>query len=177
MTDDAMLASEIRNDKIDAFEILYHRYSRKLYYFSLRYLSDKSDCEEIVQTVFISIWEHRKTLEESKSIKSYIYKIAVNKIYNYLKKKAIHQKYVDQALLMKEGSMNQTYDLINYKELERTLDILISSLPEQQRKIFLLSRFEGLSASEIAAKLSLSPRTVENQIFRVTKVLKTRLKE
>jgi len=176
LIDDNLLASRIRNDNLDAFELLYHRYKKKLYYFSLRYLEDNAEAEELVQMVFISVWEHRKTLDDTKSIKSYIYKSAVNYIYNYLKKKSIRRRYVEQELQKPEGSANQTYDQIFYKDLEKRIDTIITSLPPQQQKIFNFSRFEGLSHEEIAKKLELSVRTVENQIYRVIKVIKKHLK-
>jgi RNA polymerase sigma-70 factor (ECF subfamily) len=176
LTDDNLLVSRIRNDSLEAFELLYNRYSKKLYYFSLRYLEDNVDAEEIVQVVFISVWEHRKTLDETRSIKNYIFKSTANNIYNYLKKKAIRQKYVDYELQKPERSVNQTYDLIFYKELEKKIDTIVSSLPPQQQKIFNLSRSNGLSHEEIAKKLKLSIRTVENQIYRVIKVIKEHMK-
>jgi RNA polymerase sigma-70 factor, ECF subfamily len=175
--DDNSLASRIRDDSLDAFELLYNRYKKKLYYFSLRYLEDPAEAEELVQTVFVSIWEHRKTLDDTRSIKNYLLKSAVNYIYNYLKKKAIKRRYLEQELQKHEGSTNQTYDHIFYKDLEKRIDAIITSLPSQQQKIFNLSRFEGLAHEEIAKKLELSIRTVENQIYRVTRVLKKHLKE
>ena len=177
MTDDNFLASGIRNDNLKAFELLFHRYKKKLYYFSLRYLKDVAEAEEIVQIVFINIWEHRKTLDETLSVKSYIYRSAVNNIYNCLKKRAIRQNYIDRELQNQERSANQTYEHIYYKDLKKTISNIISSLPPQQQKIFQLSRIEGLSHEEIAGKLDLSIRTVENQIYRVTKVIKKQLKK
>ena len=177
LIDDTTLASSIRNDNLNAFGLLYHRYKEKIYFFTLRYLGDKSDAEEIIQMVFISLWEHRKTIDVSKSIKSYIYKITVNHIFNYLKKKAIQRKYVETELQKNEKSGNPTLDHIFYTELEKKIDQIILSLSPQQQRIFRLSRFDGLSHEEIATKLELSIRTVENQIYRVLKVLKKHLKE
>lgn len=176
MSDDDFLAAGIKNDNLEAFELLYHRYKKKLYYFSLRYLKDSAEAEEMVQMVFINVWEHRKTLDETLSVKSYIYRSTVNNIYNCLKKRAVRQNYIDRELQNPERSANQTYEHIYYKDLEKTIGIIISSLPPQQQKIFQLSRIEGLSHEEIASKLELSIRTVENQIYRVTKVLKKQLK-
>jgi RNA polymerase sigma-70 factor, ECF subfamily len=177
LTDDITLASRIRNDDLDAFELLYHRYKEKIYFFSLRYLADMGDAEEIVQMVFISFWEHRKTLDVSKSIKSYIYKITVNHIYNYVKKKAIQRRYVETELQKTEDCVNPTLDHIFYIELEKKINQIILSLPPQQQLIFRLSRFEGLSHEKIAKKLELSTRTVENQIYKVLKVIKLHLNE
>ena len=174
--DDNLLASRIKNDSLDAFGLLYNRYKKKLYYFSLRYLEDPTDAEELVQMVFISIWEHRKTLDDTKSIKSYIYKTTVNNIYNCLKKRAVKKKYLLSEMQMEEGFANETYDQLFYKDLENRIGDIITSLPPQQQKIFNFRRLEGLTPEEIAKKLELSVRTVENQIYRVTKILKKHLK-
>jgi RNA polymerase sigma-70 factor (ECF subfamily) len=171
-TDDDKLASEIRNDSLEAFELLYNRYKKKLYYFSLSYLKNNEEAEETVQMIFISIWEHRKSLDVTRSIKNYIYKSAVNYIYNYLKKKAVRRSYIENELQKPEESINPTYDQIFYMELEKRINTIISSLPSQQQKIFHLSRFEKLSHEEIAKKLDLSVRTVENQIYKVLKVIR-----
>lgn len=84
--DDNILADRIRDGDMGAFKLLYDRYSKKLYYFSLKYLHNTYEAEELVQSVFVSIWEHRKSLDASRSLKNYIYRSAVNYIYNYMKK-------------------------------------------------------------------------------------------
>lgn len=174
--DDKLLVIRIRNDSQDAFRLLYDRYCRKLYYFSLRYLKDKEEAEELVQSVFINVWEHRKSLDETMSVKSYIFRSSVNYIYNYLKKKAIRARFVERELQKGELQSNQTYDQIFFHDLERSINTIIETLPSQQQKIFQLSRFEGLSHEEIAKKLDLSTRTVENQVYRALKIIKSNLK-
>jgi len=158
------------------FTDLIIRYSKKLYYFSLRYLGNNEEAEELVQSVFINIWEHRKSLDETMSVKNYIYRSAVNYIYNYLKKKAIRARFVESELQKGELQSNNTYDQIIFHDLERSIKLIVETLPSQQQKIFQLSRFEGLSHEEIAKDLDLSVRTVENQIFRALKIIKSKLK-
>jgi RNA polymerase sigma-70 factor (ECF subfamily) len=174
--DDNFLASAIRNSNMDAYEELFHRYKKKLYYFSLRYVDDIFDAEELVQTVFINLWEHRCNLDDSQSVRNYLYKSAVNLIYNNLRKKAIRRNYLKAEMLKPEKSENNTYDHLFYLDLEKEINKIIISLPLQQQKIFNLSRFDGLSHQEIAGKLKLSVRTVENQIYRVTKILREHLR-
>lgn len=173
---DNLLVIRIRSDSKDAFKLLYIRYSKKLYYFSLRYLGNNEEAEELVQSVFINIWEHRKSLDETMSVKNYIYRSAVNYIYNYLKKKAIRARFVESELQKGELQSNNTYDQIIFHDLERSIKLIVETLPSQQQKIFQLSRFEGLSHEEIAKDLDLSVRTVENQIYRALKIIKSKLK-
>jgi RNA polymerase sigma-70 factor, ECF subfamily len=172
--EDNVLAQRIRNDDSEAFTVLFTRYRKILYYFSLKYLHDPADAEGLVQIIFISLWEHRKSLDEKKSLKAYLYKIAVNNIYNNLKKKALRRKYIIDELKKPERSVNP-YPQIFYSDLDDKIELLVTTLPPQQQKIFNFRRFEGLSYEEIAVKLSLSVRTVENQIYRVTKLLKHKL--
>jgi RNA polymerase sigma-70 factor (ECF subfamily) len=173
---DNYLVTKIRDDNKDAFKSLYDRYSKKLYYFSKRYLCSNEEAEELVQSVFISIWEHRQSLDATMSVKSYIYKSAVNYIYNYLKKKAIRANFIKAEMQKGEIHCNLTYDQVFFHDLERSIDSIVETLPSQQQKIFKLNRFQGLTHNEIAKKLDLSVRTVENQVFRALKVIKNKLK-
>lgn len=173
--DDSLLVRRIRDDHVDSFELLYHRYMRKLYYFSFNYLKIKEEAEEIVQTVFINLWEHRKSLDDSLSIKSYLYKSTTNAVYNQLKRNALRNKWVEQKLLKPEPASNETFEQIYYHDLEQTIDQIIAKLPPQQRKIYILNRIEGLSYEEISKQLDLSVRTVENQMYRALKVIKEQL--
>jgi RNA polymerase sigma-70 factor (ECF subfamily) len=139
-------------------------------------LGINEEAEELVQSVFINIWEHRKSLDETMSVKNYIYRSAVNYIYNYLKKKAIRARFVEIELQKGKLQSNQAYDQIFFHDLETSIISIVKTLPPQQRKIFQLSRLEGLSHEEIAKNLDLSVRTVENQVYRTLKVIKSKLK-
>jgi RNA polymerase sigma-70 factor (family 1) len=174
---DNLLVIRIRNDSRDAFRLLYNRYNRKIYYFSLRYLGSVEEAEELIQSVFISIWEHRKSLDERMSVKNYIYRSAVNYIYNYLKKKAIRTRFIEAELQKDELQSNQTWDQVAFNDLEKSIILIVETLPPQQQKIFKLSRFDGLSHEKIAEELDLSVRTVENHIYRALSILKNKLKD
>lgn len=172
---DDILVIRIRNDNEDAFKELFDRYSRKLYYFALRYLHNNEESEELVQTVFINLWEHRKSLDENLSVKSYIYRSAVNYIYNHLKKAALRARFIDSELVKGKITSDLTYEQILLNDMDRSINSIIDTLPRQQKKIFLLSRYENLTHQEIAEKLDLSVRTVENQVFRALKVIRSKL--
>lgn len=176
ITDD-LLVSKIRENNEDAFKSLYDRYSKKIYYFSLRYLASKEETEELVQSIFINLWERRRSLDATLTIKSYIYRSAVNYITNYLRKKAIRTRFNETEIQKAEIPSNHIYEQVFLHDLERTITSVVETLPTQQQKIFRLSRYEGLTNKEIAGKLDLSVRTVENQMYRVLKVLRKFLKE
>jgi RNA polymerase sigma-70 factor (family 1) len=174
---DNLLVTRIRHNDKDAFKSLYNRYNKKIYFFSLKYLKNNAEAEELVQSVFINVWENRESLDATLSVKNYIYKAAVNYIYNYLKKKAIHARFIESEINKGEIHSNLTYEQVFFHDLERSINSIVETLPSQQQKIFLLSRSEGLTHKEIAGKLDISERTVENQMYRALKKIKSILKE
>jgi RNA polymerase sigma-70 factor (ECF subfamily) len=175
--DDSLLVTRIRQDDKYAFKSLYQRYSKKIYFFSLKYLGNNIEAEELVQSVFINVWEKRNYLDPTNSVKSYIYKAAANYIYNYLKKKSIHARFVDSQINKDEVLTNLTYEQVLFNDLEKSINSIVGILPPQQQKIFQLNRNEGLTNDEIASKLDLSVRTVENQMYRALKTIRIILKE
>lgn len=156
-----------------AFEVIFNKYSKKIYFFVLGYLKSHEETEEIVQSSFLSLWENRFRLDESSSLKNYLYTIAVNKVFNFLKREVLSKKYLESINEIDEE--NPTEKEIYFNEFNAKLETILNRLPEQQRQIFILSRFDNLSNKEIAKKLQLSVRTVENQIYRALKIIKKKL--
>ena len=171
LPDDDTLASGIRKGDREAFALFFNKYRRVVYYYSLKYLGDPDESEELVQSVFVSIWEHRRLIDKKKSLKNYLYRSGVNAIYNSLKKRAVRRAYMIKEISKPEGS-SDPYVQIFDNDLRDKLDNIIGLLPPQQQKILNYRRLEGLSSEEIALKLNISVRTVENQIYRATKLLK-----
>jgi len=171
MPEDNVLASGIRKGNREAFSLFFNKYRRLVYYFSLKYLSDPDESEELVQSVFVSIWEHRLMIDRKKSLKNYLYRSVVNAVYNSLRKRAIRRAYMINEISKPEGA-SDPYVQIFDNDLRDKLDNIISYLPLQQQKILNYRRLEGLSSEEIAQKLNISVRTVDNQIYRATRLLK-----
>ena len=174
---DDSLALHLKNGDEKAFEIIFNQYKAKLYFFALSYLRSSSETEEIIQNVFLSLWEHKQLINETLSIKNYLYKITVNHVYNHLKHEAVRQKFIDYSLvnqLKEDDGLQQNSD---FNDLKKTIDDLIERLPAQQQKIFKLSRWDGRSHDEIAKQLGISVRSVENQVYRALQFIRTNLKE
>ncbi len=174
---DLILVRKLKKDNKKAFELIFGKYKEKLYFFALSYLNSATETDEIIQVVFISLWEHRHSINETLSLKNYLYKSTINTIYNYFKHKAIRQKYLDYSMAYEIKEDNYTQESINLNDLKRSLDSLIERLPDSQQKIFKMSRWEGLSHIEIANRLGLSIRSVENQVYRAMRFIKENLKE
>jgi RNA polymerase sigma-70 factor (ECF subfamily) len=142
-----------------------------LYYYALKYIDNKADAEEIVQNTFLKLWENRETITISKSISSYLYKMVYNNCLNCIKHQKVIGKYredykqrISNAEKYYSISSENGQSVYIAKELENNIEEAIHNLPSQCRKIFELSRFEGLKNREIASKLKISINTVQKQI-------------
>ena len=172
-----MLASQIRSGNKDAFRQFYDLYSKKIYGFAFSYLKSKSEAEEVIQAVFVKIWETRSEINDDLSLGSYLYKITINHIYNIFKYKKVRAKAADNHLYHTKESDNSTIENIYYNNLQEIFNELIEQLPEQRKIVFKLSRIQGLPHEDIAKKLQISVRTVESHIFKALKFMKKNLKE
>jgi len=170
------LVKLLKTGDMSAFDIIYKRYSRRLYGFVFRYIKQESDTEEIVQEVFIKIWKSRDKIDVYSSFESFLFTIAHNATINLLKKKATEQKYVEHVKSLQR--IEETYELtdeIHYQELKHKLQGLLDELSPRQKEIFQLSREEGLSHKEIAEKLGISTNTVKNHMVTTLSFLKSKL--
>lgn len=174
---DAELARLIKDDSREAYRELFDRYTPAIYHFALSYLKTEVDAEGLVQDVFLKIWEHRLSIDPAKNFKSYIFKIAVNSIYDLVRKRNIQHAFDDLLRLNFKQGEEFTWHKVIYEELQSRLDELVGRLPAKQQQIFRMNKEEGLSNDEIAAQLQLSKRTVENQLYRAVAFLKEHFKE
>ena len=161
-----ILVSLMKAGNSFAFEKLYFGYSKKLYNFALNILNSKEDAEGIVQNVFTKIWETRSEINTELSFGSYIFRIAKNMMLNQLKKKINEKTYINYLLTKPEDTSRPVEQVINFMELNFEIERIISELPEKRRKIFRLSRNEGLTYKEIAEKMNISVNTVNTQISK-----------
>ena len=155
----------------EAFTTLYQQYWRQVYNFSRLYLLNQSATEEVVQEVFIKVWESREFMREDDNFKGLLFIITRNLIFNR-HRKHLNEDFYKVTVL---SAIEDPYDVeeeIDAKDLSRYIDTLIDELPERRREIFNLSRKEHKSYKEIAQILHISEKTVENQISEALKFLK-----
>jgi RNA polymerase sigma-70 factor, ECF subfamily len=170
------LVKLLKNGDMKAFDIIYKKYSRRLYGFVFRYIKQDADTEEVVQEVFIKIWQSRENINIYSSFESFLFTIAHNATVNLLKKRATEQKYVEHVKSLQR--IEETYELtdeIQYKELNQKFQGLLNELTPRQKEIFQLSREEGLSNEEISKKLGISVQTVKNHLVTTLSFFKTKL--
>ena len=165
---------QLQGGSKDAFQLLFDAFGPKIYAFSLSYLKNEADAEELLQDVFLKLWEVRGSLDSSKNIKSFLFKICINLIYDFMRRKNVEQAYFNYCS-QNDISANSTWHDVAYNELLENLKNLVAAMPEQRRRIFQMSKVDGLSNEEIARQLNLSQRTVENQLYRAVSFLKEKL--
>jgi len=173
---DQDLALLIKGEEKDAFRELFVRYAPRIYKFALSYLKNKNDAEEIVQNVFLKIWEKRNSIKTSENIKAFIFTITANKIYDFIRRKKIEHTFHNYTMLNYGNNENNSWNSIVYKEVQQTIFSLANKLPSQQQKVFNLSKMDGLTNDEIAIKMGISKRTVENDLYRAILFLKQNFK-
>ena len=168
---DEKIISLLKAGDIEAFEKVFFSFADRLYYFSLRYLRNEQDAEEIVQDVFVKIWENKENLNENLSFSGYLFTIARNTIFNQNRKKVNEQAYQNYVRSFLEHTSSKTEDDLIYSDIKKIVDKVIDELPPQRQLIYKMSREKGLSYREIAQELNLSERTIEAHIRLALKSL------
>ena len=158
-----------------AFERLFKTHFRGLHGYAYTILRDNHLAEEIVQTVFVKLYEKAGRIWIETSLESYLYRSVYNESLNHRKREKIRSDYQSMAV-RRVDEVSPVEEAGTYRELETRLQHALEELPERCRTIFQLSRFEGLKYREIADLLGLSVKTVENQMGKALRVLREKLK-
>lgn len=140
------------------------------------FLKDRDEAEEVVQNAFMTLWEKRQTLQITGQIKSYMFSMVQNSCLNVLKHRKVKQKHEHEVLASVSEADDDEISLQS-SELETQIFSALQKLPEKCRMIFKLSRFEELKYAEIAEKLDISVKTVENQMGKALRLMREELKE
>lgn len=167
----------IREGNERIFEETFRKYYQSLCNYANSILKEMDEAEEVVQNLFLSIWEKRSDLEINISLKSYLYRAVHNHCLNRIKHLKVREEYQQYAVNFYDASYESVSQTVMKNELETKIEEAIRKLPEQCRLIFRMSRFEDLKYHEIAEQLELSPKTVENQIGKALKILRVELAE
>lgn len=174
MTDQDMIPA-IRNGNRDAFRAVFHQCYADLCQYAFTVLKDMDEAEDVVQATFIKIWEKRETLNVQHTVRAYLYKAVYNQCINLLDHRKIKLKHQEYGAHEIKGQVQQPE--VFPEELEGHIKAVIDELPEQCRRIFMLSRYEELRYAEIAQRLNISVNTIENQISKALKILRSKLKD
>jgi RNA polymerase sigma-70 factor (ECF subfamily) len=173
---DSLLWDISMHDDKCAFRSLFELYYAPLCLYAKRFVADKSVREDIVQDVFFSVWGKRKWITSTVSAQSYLISCVKNNSLNYLRKQHYFQEYQDKQIENPPVYEENPDSLYNLHELQQLLSKALKKLPNEYRLAFVMSRFEGKSATEIAEVMQVSVRTVERYRNKAIEILKNELK-
>jgi RNA polymerase sigma-70 factor (ECF subfamily) len=160
-----------QGDEAAFTEVFYH-YTQRIYHYILGRTKSQLIAEEIVQEVFIKIWTNREKLTEVINPESYIFSMAANKLFDWYRKMSYDQKIKDHIWQTIGDASNITFETLDLHNSQELVNKAIEKLSPQQKKIYLLSRQQGLSHSEIARELDLSEKTVNNHLSEALRLIR-----
>ncbi len=175
--EESILASRLMSKDEQAFEKVFKQWFQSLHTYAFTLVRDAYEAEEIVQQVFYKLWERADRLQINGAVSAYLYRSVYNECLNYLKHEKVksrHHLYVAHQLKYDHGGLG---DRLSSAALEEKYTNALNELPEQCRAVFQLSRFDNLKYREIADRLEISVKTVENQMGKALKFLRNRLAE
>ena len=158
-----------------AFEQLFKTYFKRLHAYAFTILRDEVEAEEMVQQVFFKLWERNENLSLTGSVSAYLYRAVHNESLNYLKHQKVRSNHQLHVAYSMKNEVEHPAKKVMAGELEKKIHTALNELPEQCRTIFQMSRFDELKYREIADKLGISVKTVENQMGKALKLLREKL--
>lgn len=159
------LISELREGKASAFRAIYHTYVDRLFSFAFSLTKNSEDASDIVQEVFVRLWESRTNISVGKNLEAYLFSIGRNLFVSACRRRVVEQHYADHAAYIDDIHSSATASsALEYDEYRKKFGEALNLLTERQRQIVRLSKFKGLKNAEIAKELNLSEQTVKNQL-------------
>ncbi|MCU0467991.1 MAG: RNA polymerase sigma-70 factor [Arcicella sp.] len=172
---DQEIISHLAKSDVRAFDFLYQKYFAKLYGAVYKRLQNRELTEEVVQELFVSLWERREVISISTTIEAYLFSSVKYLVIAQYKKNNLFEQY-SATLKPETKDENFTEQLVNFDELNDAYQKALLLLPERCREIFLLKR-SGLSQKDISEQLDISEKTVENQMTKALRILREALKD
>lgn len=170
------LLSRMAEGDSGAFQTLFQRHWEKIYSIAFMYTKSEVLSEELVQDIFLKIWLHREKIPELSNFEGYLFITARNHIYNRLRVKSQETPF-RQELHSYFADPGQADDNVIFKQSQELIHRAIENLPPQQRKIFMLSRYEGLTLEEIAGEMGISPLTARSHMRKALASLRSFLQQ
>jgi RNA polymerase sigma-70 factor (ECF subfamily) len=166
---DGQLASEIKKSNKQAFETLYFRYYKILFHYVVSRLQSSESARELIQEIFKRLWQNRRNLDKTKSLKDYLFRIANNLVIDSYRKKQVQNTYFDRSVEPPETLSNENLDF------RTQFNIAMEKLPENCRIVFTLHHVKKYTYLEIAEMCSVSKRTVEKRMKLAIEILREQL--
>lgn len=174
---DISILKQLKTGDMAAFDTIYQSYSKKLYSFTFSLLKDHEQSEEMVQDVFVTLWEKRDGININLQFENYLFTICYNSARKFFRRKKIEKKVKEYLLINAPESIPETDNTIIYNELMTMVELTVEKLPPKRKAVYKLSRQEGKQIKEIADRLNISSRTAETHLTKALKFLKQELEQ
>lgn len=146
------------------FDYLFIVFYPRVKTFIVNMVKNEEDAQDMAQDIFLKIWNNRETLPQIKNLQAYFFQMSKFRVYDYFKQNIVYENYTASSCDLKAFVEDSITDEIEAKDLELLIDMAIENMPPQRKKIFRMSRHEGMTNEEIATRLEISKRTVETHI-------------
>ncbi len=177
MIKERFIIAGLKKGDIRIFENLFHKYYPGLCTYAESLIKKEGPAEEIVQDIFYTIWKNREEINITTSLKSYLYKAVYNRSMMHLRKFKYEVRLDDNWAEKQADNQGGPQERLNEIEINRRITDTLDTLPERTRQIFTMNRLEGLKYKDIAERLSISVKTVEANMGKALKALRTNLSE
>ncbi len=173
-TDNELAALLKQGDQV-AYTEIFERYKIILYKHAFRILNDEEEANDIIQDIFLSIWQKRDTITLKTTLSSYLYGSIRNRVFDLISHQKVASKYMDSIRGFFEDGRYITDEQVRARELSAIIEKEIAALPPKMRRVFELSRQEELSYKDIGAQLNISDKTVKQQVHNAVKILRLKI--
>ena len=164
----------LKGDEL-AFEKIYREYSPRLYGKLFKLLKSVPHTEEILQDVFLKVWEYRASIDPEKSFRAFIFKIAENKVYDFFRKNSRNKKFETELIALSTTNFQVLEEFVSDDVKTVMLEKAIQTLPPQRQQVFRLCKLEGKSYKEVSELLGISVSTISDHIVKATKAIRAYL--
>lgn len=168
MKDERILLEKLASGDRASFDALYMAYAAKTEEFLYRMLKSRAEAEDITHDLFLKVWQNRASMAAVEAFGSYLFRMARNAVYDRFDSRTVRMNYARQVNPLPEYELPD----VDNRDLLLLIQLAVERMPEQRRRIFRMSREEGIANDEIARRLAISSRTVENQISRALSELR-----
>jgi len=172
---DQQLLGMLKMDDKAALNEIYKRYQGILYSHAYRRFPEREEVRDVVQDIFIHLWNNRQSIDISDNLAAYLYTSVRNRLLNIIRHQKVQDTYIRSLQDFIDSGENITEEKLREKELIRLVEQEVAALPAQMRLVFEMSRHLHMSHQQIAEELNLSPLTVRTQIRNALRILRVRL--
>ncbi|KKO91972.1 hypothetical protein AAW12_07400 [Sphingobacterium sp. Ag1] len=174
LEDNMILLLQLAEGNQKAFETFYYNHRAQLFGRILKQVRSVEFAQDIVQDVFVKVWQNRAQIDVSKNFKSYLYSIAQRTVYDYFRKIASDEVKCEQLMILSKGKRaNDIDESLSYREMEKYLNDILDFVPERCREVYVLCKLEGRSYDEVSKLLNISTATINNHIVKATGIIKS----